>query len=478
MTPSPGRPSERARPTGRAAASVGAVSAAVGLALLLTTSGSPVAADDTAPVCPVVATAPDPSATPGPACSTPAPAVPAPVVPAPPSGPPAPTDPNAPTAADARIAATLAVRAKSLGLGLRTSVLVRDVTSGRDIAGVRSATALMPASTAKLVTAVTALQALGADHHFLTSTLATPRRDVIVLVGGGDPSLTSANLDTLAAATALDLTSRRVASVQLQVDDTLFPTPTTANGWPVGTVPSQVSAVRALVVDQHRSVDTSLDAGRVFAVKLALHGVRVVRVVRHARQPDARQLAGVEGASLDEIVREMLLTSDNDIAEVLARQVAVAAGVRPTWQATAAVRNAALTRLGVPMAGVHVYDGSGLSRRDRMTPGALVTLLQLAADSSRSELHSMVYGGDLPLAGVSGSLRTARGRFSTAPSRCATGILWAKTGQLHDVTSLAGIAYGADGRLKAFAILVNGPHSSLAMRRKVDALAATVTGCW
>ncbi len=387
-------------------------------------------------------------------------------------------DPAAPTQADARIAAVLAARARSLGLGARTSMLVRDITSGHDVAGLRIGTALMPASTAKLATAVTALETLGADHHFLTSTVATDRRDVIVLVGGGDPSLTSTDLDSLATQTALDLTSRRVGSVQLQVDDTRFPAPTAANGWPLGTVPSQVSAVRALVVDQHRSVDTSLDAARVFAAKLALHGVRVTRITRHARVPDARQLGGVEGASLDTIVRDMLLTSDNDVAEVLARQVAVAAGVRPTWQATAAVRNAALARLGVPMAGVHLYDGSGLSRRDRLTPGVLVTLIQLAADSSQVQLHSMVYGGDLPLAGMTGSLRTARGRFTTAPSRCAAGTLWAKTGQLHDVTSLAGVTYGADGRLKAFAILVNGPHSTLAMRRKVDALAATVTGCW
>jgi D-alanyl-D-alanine carboxypeptidase len=54
----------------------------------------------------------------------------------------------------------------------------------------------------------------------------------------------------------------------------------------------------------------------------------------------------------------------------------------------------------------------------------------------------------------------------------------AKTGLLRGVVTLAGVTPDAQGTLKAFAILVNGPASTLTTRRKVDALAATVTGCW
>jgi serine-type D-Ala-D-Ala carboxypeptidase/endopeptidase (penicillin-binding protein 4) len=53
----------------------------------------------------------------------------------------------------------------------------------------------------------------------------------------------------------------------------------------------------------------------------------------------------------------------------------------------------------------------------------------------------------------------------------------AKTGTLGDVAGLAGWTTGADGRLKAFAFVVNGKRADLTLKRKLDALAATVTGC-
>jgi D-alanyl-D-alanine carboxypeptidase/D-alanyl-D-alanine-endopeptidase (penicillin-binding protein 4) len=87
-------------------------------------------------------------------------------------------------------------------------------------------------------------------------------------------------------------------------------------------------------------------------------------------------------------------------------------------------------------------------------------------------------GRALPLAGRTGTLSAGYGRFDTAPSRCAARKLWAKTGTLKDVVALAGYTQGADGRTKVFAFLVNGKTSSLALKRSVDSLAATVVGCY
>ncbi len=58
------------------------------------------------------------------------------------------------------------------------------------------------------------------------------------------------------------------------------------------------------------------------------------------------------------------------------------------------------------------------------------------------------------------------------------GRVFAKTGTLNDVVSLAGWTTGADGRVKVFAFMVNGKTSTTTLKQNVDMLAATVTGCY
>ena len=70
----------------------------------------------------------------------------------------------------------------------------------------------------------------------------------------------------------------------------------------------------------------------------------------------------------------MLKTSDNDVAEGLHRLVALQTGFPATWAGAQAAQAAALARLGVPLA-TGLYDGSGLSRRDRLSPATLVAVL-------------------------------------------------------------------------------------------------------
>ena len=84
----------------------------------------------------------------------------------------------------------------------------------------------------------------------------------------------------------------------------------------------------------------------------------------------------------------------------------------------------------------------------------------------------------MAVAGVSGTLAPDYLRYVTAPTRCAAGLIEAKTGSLSGVIALSGLARGADGRLKAFSFLLNRVSSTLRTRRAVDRLATTVTGCW
>ena len=371
----------------------------------------------------------------------------------------------------------LAARSTAARLGPDLAGVVVDAASGREIWSRTPAERQIPASTVKLVTAVNALKTFGPGHRFATrvTTGTTARR--VALVGGGDPSLSRAGLRRLARTTATSLTATGVRRVRVDVDDSLFPAPTNAYGWRATYTISDVSPVRALVVDQHRRWDTSLDAGIIFARMLERRGVDVRRVVRATRPAEATVLAEEYGDDVATQVGYMLRTSDNDVAEGLHRLVALQTGHAPTWEGAAQAQVAGLARLGITLAPGRLHDGSGLSRRDRLTPAEVAAVLRTAFDPAHPELVSLQHGA-LAVAGVSGTLAPDYLRYVTNPTRCAVGLIEAKTGSLRGVIALSGLARGADGRLKIFSFLLNRVSSTLTTRRAVDKLASTVTGCW
>jgi D-alanyl-D-alanine carboxypeptidase/D-alanyl-D-alanine-endopeptidase (penicillin-binding protein 4) len=377
---------------------------------------------------------------------------------------------------DQRIDAMLTVRATSKQLGSDLTGLVTDGTSRQLLWSQRRSTRQLPASTTKIVTAANALTVFGPAHRFTTTVRKGSTWAKVVVVGAGDPSLSRANMASLAAQTAADVRAHKVSRVTVQVDDSLFPRPSLAYGWKSSYMPTDVSPVRALVVSQHRRWDTSLDAGKVFSELLANYGVRT-RAIERARAPKGSPvLATVQGRRLDSIVKSMLLPSDNDYAEALHRLVARKAGYPATWSGAAAAQRKVLAGLGIDLGTSRLYDGSGLSRADRLTARQLVSVLSLPLDGNHPKLVSLL--SSLPVSGRTGTLAANYLRYVTWPTRCAVGLIEGKTGSLSGVITLAGYARGADGRTKAFAFLANGVPSTLTTRRAVDKLATTVTGCW
>ncbi len=461
--------------------------------------------------------------------------------------------PAAARAANARIRKVLPVRVGATKpLGRNRAVQVIDAASGAGIYGTRGSVPMRGASVTKLATAVASLQLLGTTTRFPTKVVTGRTNREVVLVGGGDPLLTSAQLRNLARDTAAALLSTLPApapvvtpsatptdtpsgspsaspsvsasasatatgtatpsappttspsptppaapptapiavNVTVAVDDTLYPAPTRAPGWTTDYVPYVVTPVRPLVRDLRNSNDTSVDAAAYFAEALqvslrSLVSARtdLVAAVRYsgrlASPPGARELARFQGNTSGAALRWMLLVSDNDVAEMLFRNNAIAAKRTPSWASARANAQLTLAKLGVDIRGWALVDGSGVSRNDRLTARGLITMLRIAASPAHpalAPLRSM-----LPVAGVSGTLKARNGRFTTKPTSCARGKVFAKTGTLRDTIGLAGYARGSDGRLKAFAVLVNDPsgrYSKLTVRRAVDAIAASVTGCY
>ncbi|TQL66579.1 D-alanyl-D-alanine carboxypeptidase/D-alanyl-D-alanine-endopeptidase (penicillin-binding protein 4) [Nocardioides albertanoniae] len=295
-----------------------------------------------------------------------------------------------------------------------------------------------PASVTKLLTSAAVLEAYGSERRFETTT--TLQGSTLTLVGGGDASLTTADLDTLAAETADALGTK---TVKLAYDDSLFAGPSVSPAWRPGYMGSVVGEITALLVDHGRSPegahsrDTSQAAADQFKRALAKHGIKVVGKPTRGTKAGT-QLASHRGDTLREIVEYTLVHSDNQLAEVLARHVGVAAGEATFDGSTKAIR-ATLADLGIDTDGLVLRDGSGLSRQNRIPPSLLASTIQTAADPDRPELAPVLTG--LPVAGWVGSL-SLRFNFDAEPGR---GLVRAKTGTLTGVSSLAGITVDARG---------------------------------
>jgi D-alanyl-D-alanine carboxypeptidase/D-alanyl-D-alanine-endopeptidase (penicillin-binding protein 4) len=381
--------------------------------------------------------------------------------------------------AERKMARNLDIRVRDRRLGGRVSGVVIDARSDRTIWGHHARTALMPASNVKLATAVGALTVLGPDHRFTTKVVHG--RGTLTLVGGGDHTLTTGDLDALAKDAVAGLKRAGVTSVRVRVDGRLFPRPTRATGWKRGYYPGEVTPVRALAVAGRDVMDTSLDAGQVFARLLAQRGVTVTGGVDRGAAGSRDVTVGQHrSAKLSRIVRRMLKVSDNDIAESLLRMTALGAGRPATFEGgTAAVRTVLSGTYGVSLANFRMHDGSGLSRATRIPAQTLAEILDLTVDPRHSRTLKHVADG-LPVAGQRGStLGPEWGRFDTAASRCAVGKVRAKTGTLTGAIALSGMTKAQDGRWKVFSFVENGsPADPTATKDALDGLAATVNGCW
>lgn len=385
-----------------------------------------------------------------------------------------------PSPVDARIAAVLKRRSHASALGSRFTLTVWDSETGAYVFRKRATTSRRGASTTKILTAVGVLHTLGSTHRLPTRVKVGASAREVVLVAGGDPLLTSANLRSLARSTARALapTAGSVAYT-VRADDSLFAGTGRARGWNRGWLPRHVRPVSAFARDDRQVRDATADAGAYFASALRAAGVPATYGGEATAARGAATLASYPGHSVGKAVSRAVLVSDNDTAEMLFRLIAVGRGLPATWAGARRAQRAALDELGIPLAGVRVVDGSGLSLKGRLTARALTAALAAAISPRHPDLHSL--RGWLPVAGRSGTLGASSGRFATKPARCAAGRIQAKTGTLADAIALAGYAKGADGRTKVFVAIVNRRptrYTRTQTRTAMDKVAASVTGCW
>ncbi|QGN33866.1 D-alanyl-D-alanine carboxypeptidase/D-alanyl-D-alanine-endopeptidase [Microlunatus sp. Gsoil 973] len=402
------------------------------------------------------------------------------------AGPPAASDPG-----------EIATRVASAGQvkGARISAAVMSAQTGKLLYNHDADTALIPASVTKLLTTSAALKLLGPQHRFRTSVVdaSTTRHgkkiNQVDLVGGGDPYLTvtrkqavepgQASLEALATSTAKQLKADDLTRVRLGYDASLFRGPAWNPTWPSNytTVVTRTTALwanegRLYGSEGPRQSDPAESAADDFAALLRKRGIKITSIEPAKAPATADELAGIDSLPLSTIVEKLLMASDNDAAEVIARQVAVADGKPGTITDAVNSIKKVLSMLGAWAPGTRIYDGSGLSRDGRIPAQTLVKVLRLGIAGDQPALAPVFTG--LPVAGVEGSLHY---RFDESRAEVGRGLVRAKTGTLTGVHSLAGYSYTRDGELLIFAFVVNGARNDYSAVVWLDRAAAAVASC-
>lgn len=341
-------------------------------------------------------------------------------------------------------------------IGTTVGFEVIDASTGQVVASHNANVAIPPASSTKLLTAAAALSALGPETRLPTTTVLSD--STVVLVGGGDLLLGTgpaaagadghASLTDLADQTAQALAARGITQISLGVDDTLF-----EGIGPVGRQPTEWQWIIDMVplalhggYDGTRiqsRVDYAMLSAQTLAAELQARGITVTETNRMTAPAHAELVGAVYSAPIEDVVGFMLRTSNNSVAEALARLVAIARGEGSTAEAAANAVENELTELGLPMQGVNLQDTSGLSEYNQITPTLLAAIVQRSY-SGDPALDSII--GNLPISFTTGTLDDRLGG--------AAGNVHAKTGALSTVTSLSGLVNANSGAVLIFSVTI------------------------
>ena len=352
-------------------------------------------------------------------------------------------------------------------------------------------TASQTASSMKVLTAAAALNVLGPDFRASTKVVAGAEPGTIVLVGGGDLTLTrlpsgqepvstgAAHLDDLAtkAKAAYEAANPDTPITKIVLDSSYFSGKTWGDTWPAterGT--GWLSHITALQVDADRAnpqvflsprgEDPIGRAGTAFASYFDN-----VPTEQGTAPAGAAELASVSSQPLSVLIPQALIPSDNSLAEMIGRHVAIKLGLGNSIDAIAAAIPQGLQVYGIDTSALRTADASGMSRNNAVPPSYFTQLfLQIHA----REGNLGIIRDGLPVAGQSGTLNYSN-RFFGA-NAVARGHIRAKSGSISSAYTLTGIIDAVDGSSLIFAIYATGNVGSGA-RTAIDTLATGFYKC-
>ncbi|MBG6058615.1 D-alanyl-D-alanine carboxypeptidase/D-alanyl-D-alanine-endopeptidase (penicillin-binding protein 4) [Cryobacterium sp. MP_M5] len=349
------------------------------------------------------------------------------------------------------------------------------------------------ASVLKVLTSAAALSVLGPDYRATTTVVAGSEAGTVVLVGGGDLTLSrtptgeesvytgAAHLDDLAAKTIAAWTAdpAHPPITRLVLDSSSFGDPSWDPSWNRKELgDGYMPEITALQVDgdrdnpgsstSARSSDPIGRAGQAFADALGGN----VEVSRGTAPAGAAELASVQSQPVSTLIKQALIVSDNALAEMLARLVAVKSGAGSTFGALQKSTLAGLAPYGIDTAGILIADGSGLSDNNAVPPSYLTKLF--VKINAREGNLGVIFDG-LPVAGGDSGSLSYSDRF-TGDNAVADGSVFAKTGWIDTGYTLAGVIHAADGTPLTFAVYALGDVGDNA-KQAIDTLTAGFYRC-
>ena len=361
-------------------------------------------------------------------------------------------------------------------------ICVWDLTDDTFFWGYNQHKVLRPASTQKVLTAISALNNIGAQHEIKTRTYYTGSiaedgtlSGDLYVVGDFDPMYSHSDLKELARAIR-DLGIKRISG-KIYGDASMKNADLYGNGWCWDDVPSKYEPyLCALMVERGRvypnfgsySKDATFHPAAHFAYALGqeLKNLGIIGTNSEAVSygtkdyPGGGTLCHTTTRTIEQVMQRMLKNSDNLHAEAVFFHLAnAAAGKRCSWKDGAKQVENMLRKAGASLSGIEVADGSGVSLYNYITPDAQVALLRYAFKTP--SIYQSFYPA-LPIAGVDGTLD------ERMTSGNAYHNVHAKTGTLEGVIALAGYVTASNGHQLAFSILINGTLSSKVARAYQD----------
>ncbi|WP_025272673.1 D-alanyl-D-alanine carboxypeptidase/D-alanyl-D-alanine endopeptidase [Haloglycomyces albus] len=333
-----------------------------------------------------------------------------------------------------------------------------DMTTGEPLYEKDAEKQQAPASSLKLISAGVAIDKLGAGYRIPTTVVAGGTDDSIVLVGGGDVTLSKDGDGYYSDSGSLKDLADQVLDARggdspetVIVDDSAFGGSTQAPGTESGDFSHYTANMGSLMIDGGRTEmalygarqdDPVESAAEEFATMVGASKVKAGQAPQ-----DSDQLGQVHSPTVYDMSEYLVRMSDNTLADALAMQVALQEKGEMNWENVGEVFTEYLDELGVSTDGTDFKDGSGLSQDNRISAGIFTDFLHSQTEGERNRLLFPT----MAVAGVNGSLAD---RFDDEED--AHGQVRGKTGTLRMVSSLTGTLVTEDGRLIAYSMIVNG----------------------
>jgi len=336
---------------------------------------------------------------------------------------------------------------------------VTDTVTGETVWELNADASLQPASATKILTGAAAILALGPDDVLTTEVVRSG--GTVVIRASGDVWLTSGQLD--------DLAEQVGQAEQVIIDTSVWAGEPLMPGWdPQDIDAGYIAPLEPAMLYGARIGDTEGDVPRSHTPALDVARALADRVGAETvglgpAPADAEVVATTGSPELIDRLTEMMLHSDNVMAEAIGHEVALHRGLPATAQGATQATLDVLGEHGIDISGVSLADNSGLSTLNLIPPRVLDDVLHDAA--AHPPLRPLL--ATLPVAGGSGTLTD---RYDDMSGR---GWVRAKTGTLTATSALAGVVTADSGRVYSFTLLSNGSEI-LPARVALDEFASVI----